>query len=89
VVGRSVPDIRLFAVHVGGSGRAALEAFATVVPNLHLFYPSGAIIGAERASVHAEFVTGSYLVSSSLYGIGYSILVLGLAMLIFRKRDFV
>ena len=59
------------------------------MPNLHLFYPSGAIVGAEDLSVHRQFVGPDYILSATGYGIGYSVVVLVLAMLIFRKRDFV
>jgi Cu-processing system permease protein len=88
-VGRSVPDIRALAARSGGALQAILDGGAAVVPNLHLFYPSGAIIGAEHVSVHGEFVGASYLTWTTAYGIGYSLVVLILAMLIFRKRDFV
>ena len=60
-----------------------------VLPNLNLFYPSGGIIGAEKVSIHATFVSGRYIAWTSAYGVGYSVAVLLLAMLIFRKRDFV
>jgi Cu-processing system permease protein len=89
VLGRSVPDIRALAARSGPTLKAILDAGATVVPNLHLFYPSGAIIGAEHVSVHGEFVNAAYLTWTSAYGVGYSLAVLFLAMLIFRNRDFV
>jgi hypothetical protein len=89
VVGRSVPDIRALAEKSGPAVRSALEAGALAVPNLHLFYPSGAIIGAEHMSVHGTFVAAPYLISTTVYGIGYSVVVLVIAMLIFRRRDFV
>ena len=88
-VGRSVPDIRALAARSGPALKGVLNAGATVVPNLHLFYPSGAIIGAEHVSVHGEFVDAGYLAWTTAYGIGYSLVVLILAMLIFRNRDFV
>jgi ABC-type transport system involved in multi-copper enzyme maturation permease subunit len=89
VVGRSVPDIRLLLGKAGGAASEVLQTITYLLPNLHLFYPSGAIIGAETTSVHAQFVGRDYLLWTSLYGVGYSALVLGLAMLIFRRRDFV
>jgi Cu-processing system permease protein len=89
VVGRSVPDIRALAEKSAPLVRTVLDAGATVVPNLHLFYPSGAIIGAEHVSVHGTFVGAPYLLSTSAYGIGYSVVVLAAAMFIFRRRDFV
>jgi ABC-type transport system involved in multi-copper enzyme maturation permease subunit len=89
VVGRSVPDIRALAAKSGPVVKALLDAGATAVPNLHLFYPSGAIIGAEHVSVHGDFVGPGYLLWTTAYGIGYSLVVLILAMIIFRNRDFV
>jgi ABC-type transport system involved in multi-copper enzyme maturation permease subunit len=89
VVGRSVPEVRALAAASGPATRRALEAAAVALPNLHLFYPSGTIIGSERVSVHAELVNASYLASTTVYGLAYSIVVLVLAMLIFTRRDFV
>jgi ABC-type transport system involved in multi-copper enzyme maturation permease subunit len=89
VVGRSVPDIRALAAKSGPMTRAALEAGTTVLPNLHLFYPSGAIIGSEHVSVHGTLVDAGYLFWTTAYGVAYSVVVLVLAMLIFRRRDFV
>jgi ABC-type transport system involved in multi-copper enzyme maturation permease subunit len=89
VVGRSVPDIRVLGEKLGQDAKTTLNLFCDLMPNLHLFYPSGAIVGAEDVSVHRQFVGTGYLLTSTAYGVGYSLLVLGLAMLIFRKRDFV
>jgi len=89
VVGRSVPDIRALGEKLGASGSAALNMICDVIPNMHLFYPSGAIVGAEEVSVHRQFVGADYILSATGYGVCYSLAVLVLAMLIFRKRDFV
>lgn len=89
VVGRSIPDIRALAERSGGATRGALRVATQLLPNLHLFYPSGAIVGAEHVSVHEKLVGAGYIAWTSAYGLGYSVLVLVLAMLIFRKRDFV
>jgi hypothetical protein len=89
VVGRSVPDIRALAARLGPLGKTVLETGSTLIPNMHLFYPSGAIVGAEEVSVHRDFVGASYLLTTTGYGVAYSLIVLILAMLIFRKRDFV
>ncbi len=89
VVGRSVPDIRALGAKLGSGARATLDLACDVIPNLHLFYPSGAIVGAEQVSVHRQFVDADYVLSATGYGVAYSLVVLILAMLIFRKRDFV
>jgi ABC-type transport system involved in multi-copper enzyme maturation permease subunit len=89
VVGRQVPDLQQLAERIGGGGGRVLSAAAAVLPNLHLFTPSGTIVGADRVSVHGQFVGPAYLGSVTAYAIGYSALVLGLAILIFRRRDFI
>lgn len=89
IVGRSVPDIQALGARAGGAAGAVLNGAVKVLPNLHLFYPSGGIVGAEHVSVHGTFVGASYLLWTTAYGVGYSVVVLVLAMLIFRRRDFV
>jgi ABC-type transport system involved in multi-copper enzyme maturation permease subunit len=89
IVGRSVPDIRALADKSGPVVKRVLDTGCTLIPNMHLFYPSGAIVGTDQVSVHREFVNASYLFSTTVYGLAYSLVVLLLAMLIFRKRDFV
>jgi ABC-type transport system involved in multi-copper enzyme maturation permease subunit len=89
IVGRAVPDIRALGAQAGGAVRTFLDAATAVLPNLHLFYPSGAIVGSEHVSVHGDLVGGPYLFWTTLYGIGYSVALLVIAMLIFRRRDFV
>ncbi len=39
--------------------------------------------------MHGDLVGADYLVWTTLYGLGYSVVVLLFAMLIFRRRDFV
>ena len=89
VVGRSVPDIRALGEKMNPGGKSLLNFICNLIPNLHLFYPSGAIVGAEEVSVHRQFVGADYVLSATTYGVAYSVVVLVLAMLIFRKRDFV
>jgi ABC-type transport system involved in multi-copper enzyme maturation permease subunit len=89
VVGRSVPDIRALGEKMGPAANAVLNLVCDLMPNMHLFYPSGAIVGAEEVSVHRQFVGADYILSATGYGVAYSLVVLVLAMLIFRKRDFV
>ena len=89
VVGRQVPDLRQLAERAGGIPGRVIATAASVLPNLHLFTPSGTMVGGEHVSVHGQFVSPAYIGSATVYALGYSTLVLGLAMLIFRRRDFV
>jgi len=89
VVGRSIPDIRALGDKLGPAAKAILKLFCDIAPKLYLFYPSGAIVGAEEASVHRQFVGLDYILTVSAYGVAYAVVVLVFAMLIFRKRDFV
>ena len=89
VLGRSVPEIQAVGQKLGGGARAVVDGLTIVLPNLHLFYPSGSIVGAENVSVHGTFVGAPYIGWTTAYGVGYSLVVLLLAMLVFRKRDFV
>ena len=89
LVGRQVPDLQQLAVRLGGASGEALQVFTRLIPNLHLFTPSGTIVAAARVSVHGQFVNAAYLGGVTAYALGYAALVLGLAMLIFRRRDFV
>jgi ABC-type transport system involved in multi-copper enzyme maturation permease subunit len=89
LVGRSVPEIQVLGSKMGGPAGWAIDGAVWLLPNLHLFYPSGAIIGAQSVSIHGVFVGARYLGWTTAYGVGYSVAVLLLAMLIFRKRDFV
>jgi ABC-type transport system involved in multi-copper enzyme maturation permease subunit len=88
-VGRSVADLQQFGQKAGGLTKAVIEGAAKLLPNLHLFFPSGSIVGAETVSVHRELVGADYVLSATAYGFGYSVVVLLLAMAIFRRRDFV
>ncbi|MES1172316.1 MAG: ABC transporter permease [Bacteroidota bacterium] len=89
VVGRQVPDLRQLAARVGGAMGQIMDVFTALLPNLHLFAPSGTLVAAQRVSVHGQFVGPAYVGSVTAYALGYSASVLALAMLIFRRRDFV
>jgi ABC-type transport system involved in multi-copper enzyme maturation permease subunit len=89
VVGRNVPDIQMVLSGLQGPSQMVLAGALKLLPSMHLFYPSGAIVGAEVVSVHGNFVGASYLLWTTAYGVGYSLATLVLAMLIFRRRDFV
>jgi Cu-processing system permease protein len=93
VIGRSTPDLKalITAKLKDAPGlAAAVEWSLQLLPDLHLFYVSGGMVGGKYASVNAaDFVSWSYVASSSAYGALYAACVLGLAILIFSRRDFV
>ena len=88
VVGRSTPEIKSVAHKMGGA-EPILRGIAAIVPDLHLFYASGSMTGGERVTVHSDYVDWSYVATATGYGLVYAAIVLLLAALIFRKRDFV
>lgn len=89
VVGRATPDLVEMGKKAGGLAQTGVAIAVKILPNLHLFFPSGAVVGAKHISVNANLVDGNYMVSATIYGIGYSIVVVALAIAIFRKRDFI
>ena len=89
IVGRSIPDLLALGQKAGGRAEMIVSFAGRLLPNLHLFFPSGAIVGASRVTVHQDFVNASYLLWTTLYGFGYSAVAVVLAIAIFRKRDFV
>jgi ABC-type transport system involved in multi-copper enzyme maturation permease subunit len=88
VVGRSAPEIRSVA-HKMGAAKPILRGIAAIVPDLHLFYTSGSTVGGEHVTVHSDYVDWSYVGVATAYGLAYAAVVLLLAAIIFRKRDFV
>jgi ABC-type transport system involved in multi-copper enzyme maturation permease subunit len=88
VLGRSTPELRQVA-HKLGPGGVVVRAITNLVPDLHLYYVSGQMVEGERVTVHEAFVDWSYVATAGLYGLGYAAVLLTLAALIFRKRDFV
>lgn len=89
LVGRSINDLRMIGKRAGGTVELLLSGLCEVLPNLHLFVPSGTIIGAERVTVQGRFVDAAYLLHATGYGVGYALLALLLAIGIFSRRDFV
>ena len=89
-VGRATPEIRAVVATsesdlVGGIMNAALF----LVPDLHLFSVSGGSVDGQQVSVHGDFVSWGYTATSCAYGLMYIAVLMVLACLIFRRRDFV
>ena len=72
---------------------AALRVIARVglwvIPDLHLFSVSGSELDGQHVSVHGSFVTWVYVGQSAAYALAWIALLLLLAALIFRRRDFI
>jgi Cu-processing system permease protein len=88
VIGRVTPDIET-AIKTGSAwirtvARVALE----IVPDIHLFSPSGRTVDGQAVSVHADFVSWGYVGLSWLHGLGWIAGLLAFACLLFHRRDF-
>jgi Cu-processing system permease protein len=59
------------------------------IPDLRMYGISGGDVDGKPVSVHAEFVTWSYLGHAALYALLWCAGLLLLAILVFRRRDFV
>jgi ABC-type transport system involved in multi-copper enzyme maturation permease subunit len=90
VIGRSSPELRLFAETKleGTPGADVLLAVTRVVPDFHVYYISGSNLGGDAVTVHEAFVTWGYVASAASYTGLYLGLCLLLAMGIFARRDF-
>lgn len=90
IIGRSRGELLAFATGKKLEGTplgGVLEAAAAVVPDFHAFYVSGTELGGQVVSVHEVLVGWGYVAEVGLYGLLYSAICLGLAMLLFARRD--
>ncbi|HEY8429085.1 MAG TPA: ABC transporter permease subunit [Sandaracinaceae bacterium] len=86
LVGRSadeMADMRSNAI--GESIKALLRVLARIVPNFHLFVPGRHVLTGE---VEVEGGLGAYLATTMAYALVYATILLVLAALVFRRRDF-
>jgi Cu-processing system permease protein len=74
----SIPALRLIA-------RVGMR----LVPDLHLFSVSGSQLDGQHVSVHGSFVSWDYVLHGAAYAIAWIAVLLLLASVIFRRRDFV
>ena len=82
VVGHLTWSLRLLQERVpSAGGRWILEAAYRVLPNLEYLNIKGRV-------VHQLPVSGVDVGWAALYGLSYTAIVLMLAMMVFRKRDF-
>lgn len=87
LIGRSADEMMEMRAEVVGEPLARLLAVtARVVPNFHLFVPG------RHALTEAADVPGAlapYVGTTMLYGVAYATLLMLIASVIFRRRDFV
>jgi ABC-type transport system involved in multi-copper enzyme maturation permease subunit len=90
LLGRTSDELR---VSILKFRRAWIRAIAWVglnaIPDLRMFGISGGEIDGRPVSVHADFVAWSYVGSAALYALSWTAGLLILAMLVFRRREFV
>jgi ABC-type multidrug transport system permease subunit len=87
-IGRLTPDIEKAAEATTGAIRWTARVALEIVPDLHLFSPSGRVVDGGHVSVHADFVSWSYVAISSLHGLGWIVGLLALGCVLFHRRDF-
>jgi Cu-processing system permease protein len=88
VIGRVTPDIQNAISHgtpwIKTTARIALE----IVPDIHLFSPSGRIVEGAQVSINSDFITWGYVGLASLHGLGWIVGLLAFACVMFSRRDF-
>ncbi len=94
VIGRNRGELMAFATGKKLAGTplgTMLELVADLVPDFHALYASGSQLGesGQVVSVHESFVSWGYVAEASLYGGCYAAVCLGLAMVLFSRRDLV
>lgn len=90
VIGRITPDL-LASANVAKSAWIKYTARATlkIVPDIHLYAVSGTVVDGKHVSVNSDFVGWDYVGMATGYGMLWIVGLLGLAAVIFHKRDFV
>jgi ABC-type transport system involved in multi-copper enzyme maturation permease subunit len=90
LVGRSTSELREIIGKLDSAGlKGGLYAALRIVPDLHVFYVSGAMVSGQTVSVHGAYVSWEYVAVATGYGLFYAACALLLAMVLFSRRDFV
>lgn len=90
LIGRNADVLaELAAKSGGGPAGTLLETLVALVPNLHLFYPSGQMFQERYVSVHGAPAAWAYVGYATLYGFAYVACLVLLAIVIFRRREVV
>jgi len=86
IIGRSADTLARLPVRVFGPFlRDAGAGVSRVVPNLMLYVPPRPLLTGEAANV----ALWPYVGSAALHALGWAVVLLALASLIFRRRDFI
>jgi ABC-type transport system involved in multi-copper enzyme maturation permease subunit len=88
VIGRLTPDIQSATQAASGWIRWTARVALEIVPDIHLFSPSGRVVDGAAVSVHGDFVSWSYVALAGLHGLGWIVALLALACVLFHRRDF-
>ena len=87
-LGRVTPDIEAAIKTGSGWIRTTAHVALEIVPDIHLFSPSGRVIEGALVTVHGDFITWGYVGFASLHGLGWIVGLLGFACVLFHRRDF-
>jgi len=88
VIGRVTPDIEAATRSAAGWIRWTARFALEIVPDVHLFSPSGRVVDGAATSVHADFVSWGYVGIASVHGLGWIVGLLAAACVLFHRRDF-
>ena len=89
VIGRLTPDIEAAtATATSGWIRLVTRVTLEIVPDLHLYSVSGRIVEGNAVSVHGDFVSWGYVAMAAGHGFLWIVGLMGLAALLFSRRDF-
>ncbi len=85
VVGRSAGTLAAMPERLFGAGIQRLSAaLSKVVPNLMIYQPERPLLTGEAA----DAALGPYLIMAALHAVAWTVVLLALSALIFRRRDF-
>lgn len=91
VIGRNTAELEAFATGKldDTPGGSLLRTLLEVLPDFRMFFVSGANFDETVVSVHQSFVSWGYVANAAAYAASYGGLCLFIAVLLFRRRDFV
>jgi ABC-type transport system involved in multi-copper enzyme maturation permease subunit len=91
VVGRNTAELEAFSTAKleGTLAGDVLGLVLELVPDFRMFYVSGANYEGTQISVHESFVSWGYVASAGAYAAAYGGTCLLVAVLLFRRRDFI